>query len=326
MGRWHARYATRNRAQVIAIVDPDPVAANRLRAGFPAAGAFADLATMLAAGTPDVVHICTPVQTHAELVTAALQRRVHVLVEKPLATDAKQTRHLLDIADAAGMVLCPVYQFPFQRGFRQGQDWLRAHGPPLRVDLTICSAGAQRLGPGADEQLIREILPHPISVLCMLTGHDVVDHSRWTLASTAEGEFFTCGRVGSVEASICISTHARPPRSEARVLCASGTLHLDFFHGYSVVQKARGGRTGKIMLPFDAAVGQSVGAARNLVNRAFAGEPAYPGLKTLIEEFYAAAARKGPPPFSRTLIETIARWSDHLGTCRSNRAQLMDVH
>ena len=116
MGTWHARYAVRNRAQVIAIVDPDAAAANRLRAGFPAAVTFSDLATMLAAVTPDVAHICTPVQTHAELATAALERRIHVMVEKPLAVDAAQTRQLLDIADAAGMVLCPVYQFPFQHG------------------------------------------------------------------------------------------------------------------------------------------------------------------------------------------------------------------
>ncbi len=322
MGRWHARYATRNRAQVVAIVDPDLVAANRLRAGFPAAAAFADLPAMLTAMMPDVVHVCTPVHTHAELVTAALERRVHVMIEKPLATDSAQTRHLLDIADAAGMILCPVYQFPFQYGFRQAQHWLLAHGPPLRVDLTICSAGAERLGPRADEQLVREILPHPISVLCMLTGQDVVDHSRWTVARTAEGEFFAFGRVGAVEASICLSTHARPPRSEARVLCASGTLHLDFFHGYSVVQEARGRRIDKIMLPFDAAVGQSVAAARNLLRRALAGEPAYPGLRTLIAAFFAAATQKGPAPFSRPLIETIASWCDHLGTYRSNQAPM----
>jgi predicted dehydrogenase len=327
MGRWHARYATRNRAQVIAIVDPDPAAANRLRASFPAAAAFADLAAMLDAVTPDVVHICTPVQTHAELVTAALRRRVHVMVEKPLAADTEQTRNLLDIADAAGMVLCPVYQFPFQHGFRQVRDWLRAHGPPLRVDLTICSAGAQRLGAQANEQLVREILPHPVSVLCMLTGQDVVDHSQWTVAGTAEGEFFACGRLGDIDASICISTHARPPRSEGRVLCASGTLDMDFFHGYSVVHQARGGRIGKIMLPFDAAFGQSAGAARNLLRRALAREPAYPGLAALIAAFFAAAAQKGPPPFSRTLVETIASWCEYLGTYRPNQAppRLMDI-
>lgn len=327
MGRWHARYAARNGAQVIAIVDPDLAAANRLRANFPAAAAFADLATMLAGVKPDVVHICTPTHTHAELVTAALERRVHVMSEKPIAADAKQTHHLLDIADASGMVLCPVYQFPFQYGFRKAQHWLRSHGPPLRIDLTICSAGAARLGPRADEQLVREILPHPMSVLCMLAGQDVVDYSRWAIASASEGEFFACGRVDAIEASICVSTRARPPRAEARVLCASGTLQLDFFHGYSTVQEARGGRVGKIMLPFDAAIGQSAGAARNLLRRALAGEPAYPGLASLIAAFFAAATQKGPPPFSRTLIETIASWSDHFVSHRSNPAptQLMEL-
>ncbi|MEO8567364.1 MAG: Gfo/Idh/MocA family oxidoreductase [Betaproteobacteria bacterium] len=320
MGSWHARYAARNRAQVVAIVDPDAGAANRLRAGFPAAAVFANLATMLAAAAPDVVHICTPVQTHAELAKAALERHTHVIVEKPLAVDAAQTRQLLDIADAAGMVLCPVYQFPFQHGFRRAEDWLRAHGPPLRVDLTICSAGAQRVGPGGGEQLVREILPHPISVICMLTGHDVVDPSGWTVASTVEGEFFASGGVGSVEASICISTRARPPRAEARVLSASGTLHLDFFHGYSVVQRARGGRIGKIMLPFEGAVVQSGGAARNLLRRTLAREPAYPGLATLIGAFFAAARQTGSPPFSRTLIEAIAGWCDFLEIRGSHEA------
>ncbi len=325
MGTWHARYAARNHAQVIAIVDPDAAAANRLRTGFPAAVTFADLATMLAAVTPDVAHICTPVQTHAELATAALERRIHVIVEKPLAVDAAQTRQLLDTADAAGMVLCPVYQFPFQHGFRQAESWLRAHGPPLRVDLTICSAGAERLHPFANERLIREILPHPMSVLCMLTGQEVVDHSRWTVATTAEGEFFASGRVGDIDASICISTHARPTRAEGRVLCATGTLHLDFFHGYSVVQKARDGRLGKIMLPFDAAVMQSAGAARNLLRRTLAREPAYPGLTTLIGAFFAAATQNGLPPFSRTLIETVASWCDRLGAGRSGHAPMQPI-
>jgi len=148
----------------------------------------------------------------------------------------------------------------------------------------------------------------------MLTGQEVLDHSRWTVATTAEGEFFASGRVGDIDASICISTHARPARAEGRVLCAAGTLHLDFFHGYSVVQKARGGRLGKIMLPFDAAFVQSAGAARNLLRRTLAREPAYPGLTTLIAAFFAAATRKGSPPFSRTLIETVASCCDRLGT------------
>ena len=67
--------------------------------------------------TPDVVHICTPVETHAELATAALARRIHVMVEKPLAVDAQQTRQLLDIADAAGMILCPATNFHFSAVF-----------------------------------------------------------------------------------------------------------------------------------------------------------------------------------------------------------------
>ncbi len=320
MGRWHACYATRNGAKVVAVVDRDAAAADRLRAGFPAAGVFADAAAMYRAAAPDVAHICTPSETHVELVGAALEQRVHVMVEKPLAASAEQTRRLLDIADAAGKILCPVFQFPFQDGFRSAREWLQAHGPPLRTDLTICSAGAERLGRAADEQLVLEILPHPISVLCVLAGTDVVDHSRWTVAGRTEGELFAYGRIGAMEASVCVSTHARPARCEARVLCANGSLHLDFFHGYGAVQRVRGGRTGKILLPLESGIALSMAATRNLLRRALARETAYPGLTALIAAFYAAARLKAPPPFSRALIETVAEWCDRVGNHRATPA------
>ena len=40
---------------------------------------------------------------------------------------------------------------------------------------------------------------------------------------------------------------------------------------------------------------------------------------TLIAAFFAAATRKGSPPFSRTLIETVASWCDRLGAGRRAR-------
>ena len=48
--------------------------------------AYTDLTAMLATVRPDVVHICTPHHLHAGMAIDCLERGVHVLLEKPLAT------------------------------------------------------------------------------------------------------------------------------------------------------------------------------------------------------------------------------------------------
>jgi predicted dehydrogenase len=55
------------------------------------------------AGDVDVVLVATPVEAHAEAVSAALRAGKHVLCEKPLAVDPDEARELLTLADEAGV-------------------------------------------------------------------------------------------------------------------------------------------------------------------------------------------------------------------------------
>ncbi|WP_251453854.1 Gfo/Idh/MocA family oxidoreductase [Microbacterium sp. Marseille-Q6648] len=50
----------------------------------------------------DIVYIATPAHTHAEIAIEALTAGKHVLVEKPLATNAADTRRVLNAAHASG--------------------------------------------------------------------------------------------------------------------------------------------------------------------------------------------------------------------------------
>ncbi len=49
----------------------------------------------------DVIHICTPNVTHAKLAAAALGADKHVVVEKPLALNSDEARHLVALGRAA---------------------------------------------------------------------------------------------------------------------------------------------------------------------------------------------------------------------------------
>ena len=126
MGRWHATYASRAGATITAVIDRDSEAATRLAKRFGAATDAADV---------DAVHICTPLESHAELVRAALDAGRHVLCEKPLAPSLAETQALLDRAQEQGRVLCAVHQFPFQRGYRRMLERRARLGKIVRVAM-----------------------------------------------------------------------------------------------------------------------------------------------------------------------------------------------
>jgi len=63
---------------------------------------FTDVGAMIASGTIDAIHICTPHPSHREIGVQALQAGLHVLMEKPLAVHKADCRALIDAYDATG--------------------------------------------------------------------------------------------------------------------------------------------------------------------------------------------------------------------------------
>jgi len=61
-----------------------------------------DIAGVLADGSIDAVHVCTPNATHVELGLAALEAGHHVVLEKPLALDGEGASRLVAAARDAG--------------------------------------------------------------------------------------------------------------------------------------------------------------------------------------------------------------------------------
>jgi len=83
-GRHHAsKYRHIDGVELAAIADPSAEVrkASLATHGCPAAADWRELL-----GKVDLVSICTPAQTHAEIVRAFLNAGAHVLVEKPIAT------------------------------------------------------------------------------------------------------------------------------------------------------------------------------------------------------------------------------------------------
>jgi predicted dehydrogenase len=299
MGRWHAGAVDAAGGVVVAVADPD---AERARALAGDVFAVSSLAELGPEPGLDVVHVCTPVGSHADVVTAAADAGAHAIVEKPLAEDVTATRLLLERTEAAGRMVVPVHQFVFQPGVQGILRRLDELGPLVRCAFVAASAGTETTALGADE-LVSEILPHPLSLFARLTPLDVGELD-WRVTRPAAGELRALAVAGETSLEIVLTAHGRPTSTTLEVMGTEGTARADLFHGFATVDRGRTTRATKLAGPFARSTRTLVGAGVNLAARTIAWETAYPGLRELVRRTYAAIADGSEPPI--TPAETVA--------------------
>ena len=90
--------------------------------------AFPDLAAMLDAATPDVVHVCTPHHRHADLAAQCLARNVSVLLEKPVAHTLDDGERLAVLAEDSAAVLGVCFQNRYNDTARTVRELLDGGG------------------------------------------------------------------------------------------------------------------------------------------------------------------------------------------------------
>ncbi len=81
-----------------AICDGNPATRQLVESKYPVAKFFEDYLTMLDSGSVDAVVICVPSYLHPQMGIDALQRGVHVLLEKPAGIYTKQVKELNAVA------------------------------------------------------------------------------------------------------------------------------------------------------------------------------------------------------------------------------------
>ncbi|HEX2723405.1 MAG TPA: Gfo/Idh/MocA family oxidoreductase, partial [Gemmatimonadaceae bacterium] len=190
MGRMHAAAARRAGVDIAAISDPDLVRAQKLAASFGSCDALG-IDQMLALGL-EVIHVCTPPQQHFDTCQAALRARSHVLCEKPIAQNAAQVGVLLELAAAQAVQLCPVHQFPFQRGVKKLESNVTKLGTVRHVHAEICTAGGTGMDDERRHQVALDILPHPLSLFRVFAA-GALEKVDWRVASPCPGELLVAG-------------------------------------------------------------------------------------------------------------------------------------
>ncbi|CAN5780803.1 Gfo/Idh/MocA family oxidoreductase [soil metagenome] len=126
IGKIHAQAIQHIPDARVSVVCARTEAAGRVLADACGAVWLADYATAVQRNDVDVVAICTPSGTHAEIAIAAAQAGKHILIEKPIDITLARVDSIIDAAQRAKVVLACVFPRRFSSGVHKAKAALDA--------------------------------------------------------------------------------------------------------------------------------------------------------------------------------------------------------
>jgi predicted dehydrogenase len=170
MGRFHANnYAALPHVELVAVADPDPDRRAEARASF-ACRAYGSLDELLTAESFDAASVAVPTSLHFSVTKRLLEAGVHVLVEKPVATDVPQARELAMLSRRLGLVLQVGHITRFYRAVQLLGEQVRH---PYLIE-------ARRMVPYArikDVGVVLDLMIHDLDIVLRLIPAAPVDIS-----------------------------------------------------------------------------------------------------------------------------------------------------
>jgi predicted dehydrogenase len=233
-GSHHARhYAAHPAAELVAVVDADPVRA-RTAAGKYEAAALSHHRDLI--GKVDAVSVCAPGSLHKAIAADLIAAGIHLFVEKPLADTAAGAAALAKQAEKAGTILQVGHIERFSPAFRE----LAARVGRVRSIEAVRHAAWN--GRSTDVDVVLDLMIHDIDLVLALVRQPVVSvEARGTVARTAFNDVVgatICFADGAV-AKLSASRLADKPKRTLRVN-ADGGEYLADLGGPSLTFTARG--------------------------------------------------------------------------------------
>jgi UDP-N-acetylglucosamine 3-dehydrogenase len=183
MGSNHARVlADLPGVRLAGIADPDLRQRDFVSGALGCAG-HAEVAGLLADGV-DAVTIAAPTHLHRDLAITCINRGVHVLVEKPIASSVEEGRAIIAAARRAGVALMIGHVERFNPAVEAIKDALRGED--------ILSIAITRVGPFPPRMsnvgVVIDLAVHDIDLIRWFTDSEIVDVQPQVRSAVADRE------------------------------------------------------------------------------------------------------------------------------------------
>lgn len=226
MGKHHANvYAALPHTELVAIVDPDPGRRQHALRDY-AIPSYANIAQLLQAHAIDAVSVAAPTSLHYPLCKTLLEAGVHVLVEKPVATDVQHAEALAALSRRLGLILQVGH---ITRFYRAVQLLTARVGRPYLIE-------ARRLSPSAriqDVGVILDLMIHDIDIVLGLVRGDIYSVSVAGHALSNEHEDVAAAQIVFDDGCIArfLASRVAPDAERSLVVAEDAqTFRLDFGH------------------------------------------------------------------------------------------------
>jgi predicted dehydrogenase len=235
--------------EIVGVCDRDMARAVEMQKAHGVRRAFDSLNDLLDAASPDVVHVLTPPQTHRAIAVQSIDAGCHVLVEKPMAMSAEESRAMLEVSRRRDRRLGVCHNYLFVPAFLEARRLIERGAlgrivaadiywrmSTFRTDVRRDAVAWMRELPGGP---FLEVLPHLVylvqAVMGSLTVASVVSHG----GVASRGKARSNGVVTAPGAATSHGGDDDPPETELRAILESprGPVSLGISLEAAPVQK-----------------------------------------------------------------------------------------
>ena len=328
----HARFITEvHQARLVAVADTNLHTANKFAQQFGVGAVYASLDDLLESSELDVLHVVTPPAYHYASAQAALERGIHVLLEKPLAFSSAEVNRLYQLAERNGVLICPDFIHLFHPKVREMGELTDSGqlGRVVHVDTRLClnleeetadarEAESLHWSFGVPGGLLRDYTSHVLYLTLRFLGA-VQDFkvNRQSLGGLPQGmidhlSVQIAGQRGT--GSALLTCRPGPSSFELRVFCERGTAEVDLQSQTISVsrQTAIPRRIAMVAKPFQQAWGISTQTLRNIYRYLRGTILPYMGLRALIPAFYDNIRNSGQAPISQALASAVTELEESI--------------
>lgn len=311
-------------ARIVAVCDRSEATARYAQERYGADRRYHDHREMLAAEQLDVVHVCTPPQTHRAIVEDALDAGLHVVCEKPLVPTAREAEELLAHAARVGRHLVEsrnlLYNDPvlaLDAMVAEGRlGEVRDIDVLLSLDLTAGPFGDLNLtGPGValPGGAVHDFLPHLSYLFLHFAGcrgpvDGVVGHLRNASGNPRVGfdQLDALVESGAVRGRLRVASDLAPDAFRVRLHGTVASVETDLYNPYLRVEG--GALTGK-RAPIEQLVSGTklvASSVANLRNKVLQ-HTTYHGLPRMLDAIHAdLLAGRAPAITPQDMVATAA--------------------
>lgn len=167
MGTNHYRvFQNITQVQVVCFFDPEPKEAGGLRG-------YSNLDDMLGQEELDVVIVAAPTQFHKEIALKCIDKKIHMLIEKPVAFNYQEGAEIQDALEANPVKVAVGYVERFNPVIQSLKKEL--------VDKDVYAVSISRVGPIppriCDVGVLTDLTVHDIDIVRFITQKEIVDYT-----------------------------------------------------------------------------------------------------------------------------------------------------